>query len=104
MKKLILIATVLIASISFGSVNPSLKSEIMGKVTANLNGIELDDAHQDFVVVSFYIKDSQVHIIDMQGSQEELIELISIELSEIYIQKEYSELDVFNYKFTFKKA
>ncbi|NOQ73117.1 MAG: hypothetical protein GQ574_14015 [Crocinitomix sp.] len=104
MKKFILIAAVLMASISFGSENPSLKNEIINKVNANLSGIELDDAHQDFVVVSFYIKDFQVHILDIQGSQKELIQMISNELSEMCIEKEYSDSDVYNYKFTFKKA
>ncbi|NOQ73111.1 MAG: hypothetical protein GQ574_13985 [Crocinitomix sp.] len=104
MKKFILIVTVLIASISFGSVNPSLKNEIVNNVNPNLSEIQLDEYHQDFVVVSFYVEDCQIHIIDIQGSQQELIDLISNELLEMYIQKEHSALDVFNYKFTFEKA
>ena len=104
MKKLILIVTLLIASISFGSENPSLKNEILNNVNPNLSEIQLDEFHQNFVVVSFYIKDNQIHIIDIQGSQKELIQMVTNELSEMNILNEYSDSDVYNYKFTFKKG
>ncbi|MFT5668098.1 MAG: hypothetical protein ACI9DK_002298 [Vicingaceae bacterium] len=104
MKKFILVIALLATSISFAGVKPSLRNEIVEKVNIDLSEIELDEFHQDFVVVSFHIKDSQIFITEIQGSQEQLIKSIQKELSEMDIQKEYSESDVFNYKFTFKKA
>ena len=104
MKKFILMVGFFTASISFAAVNPSLKSEIVNKVSPDLSTVELNEAHQDFVVVSFSIKDHQINIIDIQGSQEELIQIIKKELSDMFITKEYSDTDVFNYKFTFKQA
>jgi hypothetical protein len=94
----------LAASVSFGAVNPSLKSEILENVSPDLSTVELDELHQDFVVVKFSIKDFQIKIIEIQGSQESLIQLIIHELSEIFVQREYSETDVYNYKFVFKKS
>ena len=104
MKKLILIVTVLMASISFAAGNPSLKNEIVNKMNPNLSEIELDEFHQDFVVVSFSIKDGKIHVLDMQGSKEELIQAVLNELSEMHILKAYSDSDIYNYKFTFKKG
>jgi hypothetical protein len=104
MKKLILMVGILVSSISFGAVNPSLKNEIVEKVSPDLSTVELDEFHQDFVVVSFPIKDFQIYILDIQGSQEELIQIFQRELSDMFIKREYSEADVFYYKFIFKKA
>jgi hypothetical protein len=104
MNKFILIIGLIISSVSFGSHSPSLKIAIFEQVNPDLSDIELDEFHQDFVVVSFYIKDFQVHIIDAQGSQKQLIQLISNELAEMYIKNQYSTSDVYNYKFTFAKA
>ena len=104
MKKLILMVGILVASISFAGENPSLKSKIVENVSLDLSTVELDETYQDFVVVSFSIKDFQIKIIEIQGSQEILIQMITSELLAMYIQKDYSETDVYNYKFTFKKA
>ena len=101
MKKLILIVTLLMASISFAAGNPTLKKEIVNKMNPNLSEIQLDEYHQNFVVVSFYVKNGQIYILDVQGSQEVLIQEVLIELSEMDIQNEYSDSDVYNYKFTF---
>ena len=104
MKKFILMIGVLIATTSFAATDPSLKNEIVEKVNLDLSEVELDESHQDFVVVSFSIKDFQINIIDIQGTQEELIQLITSELRDMFILREYSDTDVYNYKFTFKKA
>ena len=104
MKKLILMIGILVASISLAGENPYLKNKITENVSVDLSTVDLDEFHQDFVVVSFSIKDFQIKIIEIQGSQEVLIQMITSELLAMYIQKVYSETDVFNYKFTFKKA
>ena len=103
MKKLILIVAILAATTSFGAKNPSL-SEIVENATLDLSKIELNEYHQDFVIVSFSIKDHQISIIDILGSQEELIQLITSELRDLHIEREYSDTDVFYYKFIFKKV
>lgn len=92
------------STITFGSNNPSLKNAIVGQVQPDLTEIKLNEFHQDFVVVSFCVKDFQVQILDIQGSQKQLIKMISEELSEMYIQREYPDSDIYNYKFIFKKA
>ncbi len=104
MKKFILVAALLVTSISFAAVKPSLRKEIVEKVNIDLSDIELDEFHEDFVVVSFQIKDSQILITEIQGSQEQLIESVQKELTQMCIQKEYSNTDIYNYKFTFKKV
>ena len=104
MKKFILMIGILVASTSFGATNPSLKNEIVENVNPDISKVKLNEPHQDFVVVSFSIKDFQINIIDIQGSQEELIQLITRELRDMFILREYSDTDVYNYKFTFKKA
>ena len=104
MKKLILIIGILAATASFGAKNPSLNGEIVANVNPDLSMIELDESHQDFVIVSFSIKDSQISIVDILGSQEELIQLIISELRDMHIEGTYSDTAVFNCKFIFKKA
>ena len=104
MKKFIIMIGLLAINLSFTAKNSSLKSEIMNKVSPDLSKVELDQFHQDFVVVSFSIKDNQIKIIEIQGSQEKLIRLIRNELREMSIQSDYSDTDILNYRFTFKKA
>ncbi|MFT4600423.1 MAG: hypothetical protein ACI857_000597 [Arenicella sp.] len=103
MKKLLVIVGILVTSITFGSGNPSLKNEIVKQIHPDLSGIELDRFHEDFVVVSFYVKDFQIHILEIQGSQDELIKMITAELADMDIKREYLDSDIYNYEFTFEK-
>jgi hypothetical protein len=91
------------STVSFGTSSPTVRTAIIERVNLDLSGIELNKVHQDFVVVSFCIKDSQIQVIDSQGTQKELIDLILVELSEIDINTVYSDRNVYNYKFVFRK-
>ena len=104
MKKIILLAGILITTVTFGSEKPSLNRQIEREVKPDLSEVELNEFYQDFVVVRFYIKDSKIQLIGIQGSKEQLIQLISKELTDMFIQEVHPQTDVYNYKFIFKSA
>lgn len=100
MKKFILMIGILAASMSFGATNPSLKNDIEEQsVSQPISEIEPDDVNQNLVVVSFYIKDLHLHIIDIEVSQNQLVQLIVRELSARFIKKKYSDTNVNSFKF-----
>lgn len=103
MKTITLILGIVLASAGLAGTNPSLKNEIIEKVHPDLSEFNFDVHHENFVVVSFKIIDFQIEILDIQGSDPHLINMITLELSRLNIDKEYSEGDIYNYKFIFTK-
>jgi hypothetical protein len=75
MKKLIFIVAVLISNISLGADVQPLKAEITEKLIIDLSMVELDENHQDFVLVSFYIFNGAIEIAEI-SVQENLIKKI----------------------------
>jgi hypothetical protein len=109
MKKLIFIISLLVSNISLGAGNPAsgtptLNEEISNKLILDLSMVELDKKHQDFVLVSFYICNDEIEIIEISGSQEELVEKVKIKLSQLKIEQMYDEGALYRYKFTFEKG
>ena len=103
MKTLVLIGGLLLSHLSFSSNNPSLKHEIEASIQPDLSQFEFDMYHENFVVVQFEIKNYQIEILEIQGSSEALIEMVTEELNQINIGETYTEGDIYNYKFIFKK-
>jgi hypothetical protein len=90
-------------SMSFAESDPELIEEISEKVQIDLSAITLDQYEQDFVKVEFKIYDGLIQIVNIKASQPELKKLIISELKEIHVKNPYSESEVYNFNFTFKK-
>lgn len=103
MKKLVIGLALFSSLWSFGSNNPELKNEIDRKMKIEFNDIELNQGYQDFVSVSFKINKGHIEIQDINGSSNELKELVITELNDLIINADYKEGEVYLYKFTFKR-
>ncbi|UKN00458.1 hypothetical protein K6119_12020 [Paracrocinitomix mangrovi] len=103
MKIAILTIGLALANISFAGLNPSLKKEITEKVQLDLSQFEFDTHHENFVVVSFSIENFQIEILEIQGTSEILINMMTLELNNLKIDRLYSQGNIYNYKFVFKK-
>jgi len=103
MKTLVLIGALLLSHLSFSSNNPSLKHEIEEAIQPDLSQFEFDMYHENFVVVSFKISHEQLEIIEIMGSNEYLIQLMTEELSNLKMDNIYPVNDIHNFKFIFTK-
>lgn len=103
MKTLVCIVGLLLSHMSFSNSNPCLKNEIETSIHPDLSQFEFDMHHENFVVVQFEIRNFQIEILEIQGSSEELIEMITEELSQVTIDDTYTDGDSYSYKFIFKK-
>lgn len=103
MKTVILILGMVLVNASFAGTNPSLKNEIIEKIHPDLTEFDFDEYHENFVVVSFTITDFQIQILEIQGSNPQLINMITNELVNLNMEKVYTEGDIYNYKFIFTK-
>jgi len=104
MKKLLFIAGIVIAQVSFGAGNSQLKNEITDQLVFDLSKVELNQKHQDFVIVSFYISNGVIEIAEILGTQEELTLIVKNKLSRLEINEAYEEGTLYQYKLTFKKV
>ena len=67
MKKIIFIVAILISNISLGAGGiPTLNEEISNKLILDLSMVDLDENHQDFVVVSFHICNGEIEVEEIQ--------------------------------------
>lgn len=98
-----LIIALVITQTSMGANNPSLKNEITDKLILDLSEVELDEYHQDFVVVSFQVCDGHIVVQDASGTQEELVQKVENKLNQLIILETYDEEMIYRYKFTFEK-
>ncbi|MCJ8288490.1 MAG: hypothetical protein HRT58_00545 [Crocinitomicaceae bacterium] len=105
MKKVVILIAMGLFTIgsSFAGSDPVLIEEISQKVTIDLSTITLDKYEKDFVLVQFKIYDGLIQIVKIEASQPELKYLIISELEEIHIKTPYSESEIHNFNFTFKK-
>jgi len=102
MKKLMFIVGILVTNISLGADNLPLKNEITDKLILDLSEVELDQNHQDFVVVSFYICDGKIEITEITGTHKQLLQKVKRKLSLLQIEEEYDEETLYRYKLTFE--
>ena len=103
MKNLIFTISLLVSSISLGAGVPTLNEEITSKLILDLSKVELNENHQDFVVVNFYIHNGEIEIEEITGTQSELIQKVKNKLSQLNIEQAYDEETLYRYKFTFDK-
>lgn len=103
MKKIIFILAISVSNLSLAAGGEPLRNEITNKLILDLSQVELDENHQDFVVVSFYIRNDEIEITGISGSQKELIEKVKNKLSQLEIEQYYNERALYRYKFTFEK-
>lgn len=103
MKTITLIIGLCLLNISLGANNPSIKHEIEAKVKPNLAEFNFAADYENFVVVSFTVNDFHLEIIDIMGSNELLIKLITEELNKLNVDKIYPSDDIYNFKFIFTK-
>lgn len=105
MKKLIVLIAIGFFTIgtSHAGIDPVLTKEISQKVNVDLSSITLDEYSPDFVQVAFKIYDGLIQIVKIESSQAELMEIITRKLKEIHIRTPYSESEIHNFNFTFKK-
>ncbi len=104
--KTVLIATMMII-FSIGSTyageNPKLLKEIKRKVFLDLSKVKFENNQEEFVIVKFKVTNQQIEVINIQGSREELTEMMIKELEEMVIQTDAKDATTYHYKFKFGK-
>ena len=105
MKKLVVLFVIGLLTMSTGFEKgiPDLVREIEKKVIVDLSNVELSEVHPEYVIINFKIVNGQINIQGINGTSEELKEIITKELYEIHIDSEYSEDKSYIYRFTFEK-
>jgi hypothetical protein len=106
MKKLIVLLAIglITVSTSFAGGNPELSKELQDKIVVDLSTIDLDEYTPDFVVVSFEIFAGELIIREINGTNQELEEILLAKLHSLRIDADYVEGQVYNAKFSFKKV
>ncbi len=105
MKRVIvlLVACILTASASWAKGTPDLAQEIESKIFVDLSNIELNQYSPDYVMVSFRVMNDEIKIQEINGTSQELKDIIIKELYEIRVDSPYSEDKTYTYRFTFEK-
>lgn len=100
---LVLMVLVLSSGMAFANKNPKLLKEIKRKVTLDLSKVQLKKDSKEFVIVQFNVTNSKINIIDIEGSMDELTDLMMDELKEMVIQTDIIDNTTYTYKFNFEK-
>lgn len=106
MKKVVALFAILLIGMGSslaGDGPKSLYKEINRKIKLDFRSIQLDRSRTDYVMVKFQIIDSEIHILQINGSHDELAEMIQCELEEMIIKSDYEEDKTYRYKFTFQQ-
>lgn len=103
MKNLVLLAALLVSVNTFAGNGPKLVKEIRNKAIINLNRVKLNEKHQDFVAVKFTIKEKEIMILNINGSQEVLKERVQEKLESLTINSDYEENKKYVIKFKFEE-
>jgi hypothetical protein len=104
--KTVLLATMMILfsfGISYAGENPKLLKEIKRKVFLDLSKVKFEKNKEEFVIVQFKVTNQQIEVINIQGSQEELTEMMIKKLEEMVIQSDAKDATTYQYKFKFEK-
>lgn len=106
MMKTVLI-TIMITFFAYGNVhaenNPKLLKEIKRKIFLDLSKVDLSKSQKDFVIVKFKVSNHQIEILDIEGSRDELTQLMMKELKEMVIRTDAKDASTYQYKFNFEK-
>lgn len=103
MKTIMITLGLLLMNISIAGNTPAIKNEITKKVHPDLTEFEFSTEHENFVVVSFKISNQHFQILEIMGSNDDLIQLMKEELRVTLLDKIYPVDDVYYFKFIFKK-
>jgi hypothetical protein len=105
MKSVLVAAMMVIFSfgISHAGENPKLLKEIKRKAFLDLSKIKLEKNKEEFVIVKFRISNQQIEVLDIDGSREELTEMMIKKLEEMVIQSDAMCDTTYKYKFNFAK-
>ncbi len=104
--KTVLIATMMILfffGTSYAGENPKLLKEIKRKVFLDLSNVKFEKDKQEFVIVKFKVTNQQIEVMNIEGSQEELTEMMIKELEEMVIDSDAKDATTYQYKFKFEK-
>lgn len=103
--KNIIIAIALIftsSNLSFAGEDPnSLYKEINRKMTIDFTNIKLFNERRNYVLVHFKITNNKIEILEINGSNGNLTDVIAQELEQMKISSNYVENKVYQYKFKF---
>lgn len=89
--------------ISIAGENPKLLKEIKRKVFLDLSNVNLEKNKQEFVVVKFKVTNHQIQVVDIDGTREELTEMMTKELQEMVIHTDAEDATIYQYRFKFEK-
>lgn len=84
-----------------GNGETGLLKELKKKVFVDLNGVEINKAKKDFVIVSFRITDGEIKILEVNGTNKYLKEKMIEKLCSLNVESNYDPAKTYNYKFTF---
>ena len=104
--KTVLITTFMILfsfSMTYAGENPKLLKEIKRKSFLDLSNINLEKNKDEFVIVKFRVTNHQIEILDIDGSREELTEMMMQKLQEMVITTDAEDATTYQYKFKFEK-
>lgn len=104
--KTVLIAAFMIffsCSMTLAGENPKLLKEIKRKSVLDLSNIKLEKNKDEFVIVKFKVSNHQIEVLDIDGSREELTELMMEKLEEMVIKTDAEDATIYQYKFKFEK-
>jgi len=105
MKKFIIaiVLAIIPLGVTFAGENPKLFKEISRKIKVDLSGLKLDKSQDNYVIVYFRVVNQEISVVDSQGTEEQLTELMMCELEEMFINTEANSSTIYQYKFTFEK-
>lgn len=103
MKTLAVITALILSASAFAGNNPKLVKEIRNKAIINLNMVDLNKEHKDFVAVRFKIVNGEIEILNIKGTQDVLEERVKERLESIRINSDYEENKKYVLKFNFEK-
>lgn len=104
--KTILITTMMVLfsfGITYAGENPKLLKEIKRKTFLDLSDFKFEKNIQEFVIVKFRVTDQQIEVINIEGSREELTEMMMKKLEEMVIRTDAEDAATYQYKFNFEK-
>lgn len=103
MRTMIMVMALLMSANLMAHGKKPIKKELEDKVTIDLHDYDFKKDQEEFVLVSFVVKNQKIEILDIMGSNEFLIDKMKSELNNITMDNFYPSDDKYNFKFTFSK-
>ena len=106
MKRLIIFSAFALMTINSAKAitPPNLLEELENHVrTTDLGDCELNQDRQEFVNVEFKVVDGKIMILEIAGTNQSLLPVLTNKLNDVEIDAALCSEDSFLYKFTFEK-